>query len=138
MNVLPTQMVNVADFAGTQGGGAATTPAPAHVDDVAKFRQSFADAAPSNVNQTEQVAAVPQELSSSIKAVLNQFDSLNGQTAQIGKLANEMSASGKDLKPSEIINMTMRCQEMVFQTELTSNVANRSSDGVQQLFRQQS
>jgi hypothetical protein len=27
---------------------------------------------------------------------------------------------------------------MVFQAELTSNVANRSSDGVQQLFRQQS
>jgi hypothetical protein len=90
------------------------------------------------VNQAEQVAAVPQELSASIKAVLNQFDSLNGQTAQIGKLANEMSTSGKDLKPSEIIDMTMRCQEMVFQTELTSNVANRSSDGVQQLFRQQS
>lgn len=135
MNVLPTQMVNVADFAATQGS--ATTPAPAHVDDVAKFQQSFADAAPSNVSQTEQVKAVPQELSASIKAVLNQFDSLNGQTAQIGKMANAMS-SGTDLKPSQIIDMTMRCQEMVFQTELTSNVANRSSDGVQQLFRQQS
>lgn len=136
MNVLPTQMVNVADFAATQGS--ATTPAPAHVDDVAKFQQNFADAAPSNVNQTEQVAPVPQELSASIKAVLNQFDSLNGQTAQIGKMANAMSSSGTDLKPSQIIDMTMRCQEMVFQTELTSNVANRSSDGVQQLFRQQS
>jgi len=75
MNVLPTQMVNVADFAATQP--AAT--APAHVDDIAKFRQSFADAAPTNVVQTEQVAAVPQELSSSIKAVLNQFDSLNSR-----------------------------------------------------------
>jgi len=138
MNVLPTQMVNVADFAAAQNSGGAATPAPAHVDDVAKFRQNFADAAPANVNQTEQVAAVPQELSASIKAVLNQFDSLNGQTAKIGKLASEMGSSGKDLKPSEIINMTMQCQEMVFQTELTSNVANRSSDGVQQLFRQQS
>jgi len=134
MNVLPTQMVNVADFAATQP--AAT--APAHVDDIAKFRQSFADAAPTNVVQTEQVAAVPQELSSSIKAVLNQFDSLNSRASQIGKLANGMRSSGRDLAPSQVIDMTMRCQEMVFQAELTSNVANRSSDGVQQLFRQQS
>jgi hypothetical protein len=134
VNVLPTQMVNVADFAATQP----TANAPAHVDDIAKFRQSFADAAPANVAQTEQVAPVPQELSASIKTVLDQFDSLNGHASQIGKLANQMQASGRDLQPSQIIDMTMRCQELVFQAELTSNVANRSSDGVQQLFRQQS
>ena len=45
MNVLPTQMVNVADFSATQASG----PAPAHVDDIAKFRQTLADAAPTNV-----------------------------------------------------------------------------------------
>ncbi|GLQ93644.1 hypothetical protein [Dyella acidisoli] len=134
MNVLPTQMVNVADFAATQSPAAA----PAHVDDIAKFRQTLADAAPANVAQTEQVAPVPQELSAAVKAVLNQFDSLNGRTAQLGKLADTMRSSGRDLAPSQIIDMTMRCQEMVFQAELTSNVANRSSDGVQQLFRQQS
>jgi hypothetical protein len=129
-------MVNVADFAATQTS--ASAPAAAHAEDIAKFRQSFADAAPGNVNPAEQVSAVPQELSASIKAVLNQFDSLNGHAAQIGKLANQMQSSGRDLQPSQIIDMTMRCQEMVFQAELTSNVANRSSDGVQQLFRQQS
>ncbi|GLQ87839.1 hypothetical protein [Dyella flagellata] len=136
MNVLPTQMVNVADFAATPGAGAAT--APAHIDDIAKFRQSFADAAPANVNQAQPVAPVPQELSASVKAVLGQFDSLNSQASQLGQLANGMRSSGRDLAPSQIIDMTMRCQEMVFQAEMTSNVANRSSDGVQQLFRQQS
>jgi len=134
MNVLPTQMVNVADFAATQ----TSATAPAHVDDIAKFRQTFADAAPAGVNQAEQVASVPQELSAGIKAVLNQFDSLNVHATQLGQLADSMRASGRDLAPSQIIDMTMRCQEMVFQAELTSNVANRSSDGVQQLFRQQS
>ncbi|RUL79056.1 hypothetical protein [Dyella choica] len=134
MNVLPTQMVNVADFAATPG----SATAPAHVDDIARFRQTFADAAPANVNQTQAVAPVPQELSASIKAVLNQFDSLNGQASRLGQLANAMRSSGRDLAPSQIIDMTMRCQEMVFQAEMTSNVANRSSDGVQQLFRQQS
>ena len=134
MNVLPTHMVNVADFAATKT--AAT--APAHIDDIARFRQTFADAAPTSVTPTESVAAVPQELSAGIKAVLNQFDSLNSQASQLGQMANAMRSSGQDLKPSQVIDLTMRCQEMVFQAELTSNVANRSSDGVQQLFRQQS
>jgi hypothetical protein len=31
----------------------------------------------------------------------------------------------------------MQCQEFMFQAQLTSNIANRSADGVQQLFRQQ-
>jgi len=34
--------------------------------------------------------------------------------------------------------MTMQCHQFLFQSQLTSNVANRTSDGVQQLFRQQS
>ena len=134
MNVLPTQMFNVADFAAKPG--AAT--APAHIDDIARFRQTFADATPASVDQAQPVAPVPQELSASVKAVLNQFDSLNSQASQLGQLANGMRSSGRDLAPSQIIDMTMRCQEMVFQAEMTSNVANRSSDGVQQLFRQQS
>lgn len=134
MNVLPTQMVNVADFAATP-----TSPtAPAHIDDIAKFRETLANATPTNVAQADQVNPVPQELSAGIKAVLNQFDSLNAHASQLGQMADAMRTSGKDLQPGQIIDMTMRCQEMVFQAELTSNVANRSSDGVQQLFRQQS
>jgi len=134
MNVVPTQMVNVGNFAATEP----TATAPAHADDVAKFRQSFADAAPKNVEQAEQVAPISNELSPSFKAVLSQFDSLNGHATQLGKVADAMHTSGRDLSPSQIIDMTMRCQELVFHAELTSNVANRSSDGVQQLFRQQS
>lgn len=44
----------------------------------------------------------------------------------------------RDLKPSELMMLTMRSHEFLFHCELVSNVANRSSDGVQQLFRQQS
>jgi hypothetical protein len=42
------------------------------------------------------------------------------------------------LKPSELMMLTMRSHEFLFHCELTANVANRSSDGMQQLFRQQS
>ena len=34
--------------------------------------------------------------------------------------------------------MTMKSHHFLFQCEMTSNVANRTSDGIQQLFRQQS
>jgi soluble cytochrome b562 len=127
-------MASVASFANTP----AATTAPAHADDIAKFQQSFADAAPANQIQTEQVTPVTHELTAGFRAVLNQFDSLNGHAGKIGKMAEAMRSSGRDLAPSQIIDMTMQCQQMVFQAELTSNVANRSSDGVQQLFRQQS
>lgn len=134
MNVLPTQMVSVASFANTP----TATTAPAHVDDIAKFRQNFADAQPTSAVQSEQVTPVTHELTAGFRAVLNQFDSLNSHSSKIGKIAEAMRSSGRDLAPSQIIDMTMQCQQMVFQAELTSNVANRSSDGVQQLFRQQS
>src|SRR5579859_1795362 len=100
MNVLPTQMVNVADFAATP-----TSPtAPAHIDDIAKFRETLANAAPTSVNPADQVTPVPQELSSSIKAVLNQFDSLNAHASQLGQMADAMRTSGKDLQPGQIID----------------------------------
>ena len=133
MNVLPAQMIDVASFAATpQAAGAA----PAHADDVAKFRQSFAEAAPAVPEQA--VTPVSHELSPAFQSVLGQFDALNGQAGKLSKLAEAMRTSARDLAPSQIIDMTMRCHELVFQAELTSTVANRSSDGVQQLFRQQS
>ena len=43
-----------------------------------------------------------------------------------------------ELTPGQMMEMTMKCHQFLFQAELTSNVANRTSDGIQQLFRQQS
>ena len=46
-------------------------------------------------------------------------------------------AAGRDMSPSEMVQLTVRCQEFMFHCQLTSNIANRTSDGLQQLFRQQ-
>ena len=43
-----------------------------------------------------------------------------------------------EMTPSQMLEVTMQCHQFLFQSQLTSNVANRTSDGVQQLFRQQS
>ena len=47
-------------------------------------------------------------------------------------------ATQTEMKPSELMQFTMRSHEFLFHCELVANVANRSSDGMQQLFRQQS
>jgi len=65
------------------------------------------------------------------------LDRVDTQGRSVSDYAKTAEASGGTLTPGEIVNLTMRCQEFMFQCQLTSNIANRSSDGVQQLFRQQ-
>jgi hypothetical protein len=42
------------------------------------------------------------------------------------------------MTPADMLAMTTQAYEFLFHCELTSNVANRTSEGVQQLFQQQS
>jgi len=46
-------------------------------------------------------------------------------------------AGDGELTPGQMVMLTVRCHEFLFHCEMTSNVANRTSDGFQQLFRQQ-
>jgi hypothetical protein len=62
---------------------------------------------------------------------------LSAEAAQISAKASEAASSGATLSPGEMIMLSVRCQEFMFHCQLTSNVANRTSDGLQQLFRQQ-
>lgn len=103
------------------------------VYDVARFQEAFANAAPA------QVVAPPtiQPISPGFQAVLQNFESLNGRASDIGELTAKISAGG-DPTPSEMMQLTVKAHEFMFHAELTSNVANRTSDGIQQLFRQQS
>ncbi|MDH5822028.1 hypothetical protein QFW77_03335 [Luteimonas sp. RD2P54] len=72
------------------------------------------------------------------RMMISAFDSLNGSAKNIEAMSQAMSGSVADLSPGQMLEMTMKCHEFLFQSQLTSNVANRTSDGVQQLFRQQS
>lgn len=80
----------------------------------------------------------PAGESASAKMMVSAFDSLNGTAKNIETLSRAMSASATEMTPGQMLEMTMQCHQFLFQTQLTSNVANRTSDGVQQLFRQQS
>ena len=72
-----------------------------------------------------------------MNSLMKALDGIDVQARAVADYAKTSEASGGELTPGEIVNLTMRCQEFMFQCQLTSNIANRSADGVQQLFRQQ-
>lgn len=106
-------------FAGSTGNSSA--------DVVQSFNAAFQQA------QQQQAAAFDV---SSLQSVLSPLLALGEQSAQLEAQVAPLSSS--EYRPSELMMITMRSHEFLFRCELTANVANRASDGVQQLFRQQS
>lgn len=76
--------------------------------------------------------------SSVAEAVFAPLDMINNEARDLAAYAQSAIESGNDLSPSEIVTLTTRSQEFMFYSQLTANVANRTADGLQQLFRQQS
>lgn len=74
---------------------------------------------------------------SPIDGMLQMFDNLNVEASGLQDAAVRTQDAGDSLTPGEMITLTMRCDEFMFHCELTSNVASRSSDSLQQLFREQ-
>ena len=72
----------------------------------------------------------------SLEQLLSPLLSLGERSAALE--AEAAPLAGAEFKPSQLMMVTMRSHEFLFRCELTANVANRASDGVQQLFRQQS
>lgn len=72
---------------------------------------------------------------SGMSSLLNPLLGLNSDSLRLSQTADR--AGQIEMKPSELMQFTMRSHEFLFHCELVSNVANRSSDGMQQLFRQQ-
>src|SRR3546814_13980019 len=58
--------------------------------------------------------------------------------SKISSMSHALTSSGSDPTPGQLLQVTMEAHKFLFRAELTSNVANRTSDGVQQLFKQQS
>ena len=73
-----------------------------------------------------------------MQALFQPLEHINGEASTLQADATAALHSGKEMTPGDILQLTVRCQEFMFHCELTSNMANRASDGVQQLFRQQS
>ena len=104
-------------------------PQQAGQDAAADFQASLKAAATEHMNGADMNPAV--------RDMLGTLDKVNGEAKSVADYAKSIQASGAEMTPGEIVQLTMRCQEFMFHCQLTSNIANRSSEGVQQLFRQQ-
>ncbi|MFT3778973.1 MAG: hypothetical protein QM772_11980 [Ottowia sp.] len=103
--------------------------------DLSGFSQAMARAQAGGAGLLEpQAVAAPSE---SMQALFKPLEHLNNEAASLGEVAQAAQAAGADLTPGEMVMLTVRCQEFLFHSQLTANVANRTSDGLQQLFRQQ-
>jgi hypothetical protein len=73
-----------------------------------------------------------------LQALFRPLEQINTDSSKISAQAKAAVDEGRSLTPGEMVTLTVQCHEFMFHCQLTSNIANRTSDGLQQLFRQQS
>jgi hypothetical protein len=85
--------------------------------------------------EAQPVGGVPSDMAAQL---MKPFETINTEAAKLSADASAAQANGQNMTPGEVVALTMRSTEFMFHCQLTSNIANRTSDGLQQLFRQQS
>lgn len=114
--------------------------------DVANFQDALAQFDPSQINaeqaQSSENANAPTEGTESamfpgIKNAGEAALNLSDHAGQVRSEAFEALANKDELSPGDMLNLTVEVHKFSFHAQLSSNVANRSSQGVQELFRQQ-
>jgi hypothetical protein len=103
----------------------------ASVSDITSFQGSLSAAGSGGVGGAD-------ALGPAMQAMFSQIERVNGEAKSVSEYAKAAQASGSEMTPGEVVDLTMKCHEFMFHCQLTSNIANRTSDGIQQLFRQQS
>ena len=131
--------MSIEAIAGAMASAAASPTPPeiiqagpnASVSDITSFQGSMSAASSARVGGAD-------ALGPAMKAMFSQIERVNGEAKSVSEYARSAQASGAEMTPGEVVDLTMRCHEFMFHCQLTSNIANRTSDGIQQLFRQQS
>lgn len=86
-------------------------------------------------NRALSLAAPPPPSNDAASALLAPFSGLSTGSSALAQQTGTISSGA--FKPSDVMELTLRAHEFMFRCELTATVANRSSDGIQTLFRQQ-
>ena len=126
--------------AATQPAGVAAMPgaSAATVFDVAHFDAAYSTVAHTPAPSAAQTPKVSASETDGFRSVMVMLQGLNGRAESIGTAASQSKTSQNRMTPADMLSMTTQAYEFLFHCELTSNVANRTSEGVQQLFQQQS
>lgn len=99
--------------------------------DLSAFNQALAGAA-----GRLEARPVPRP-GEAMQALFKPLEQINGEATSLSAHAKAAVEAGNTLTPGEMVMLTVKCHEFLFHSQLTANVANRTSDGLQQLFRQQ-
>ena len=97
------------------------------LNDIGGFNQALARIEARPVAATSETA----------RQLMTPFEHINKEAVRLSADAQAAQQGGRDMSPGDVVMLTVRCQEFMFYCQLTSNIANRTSDGLQQLFRQQ-
>jgi hypothetical protein len=130
------------EITGAAGAGMAR-PAPGgfSLSDVARFEAAMAGggsaAAAGAVAPTVAASPVSMLNNETLKAFFDPLNRINNAPDRM-LAASEKLAANPDAGPGDMLMTMMSVQKFVFECQITSSVANRTSDGVQELFRQQS
>lgn len=109
----------------------------ASLTDVGQFQGALASAGASVASPAAIGAATPDHVGPAIKGMFTSLDKVDTEARTVADFAGQAANAGQTMKPGEVVQLTMRCYEFMFHCQLTSNIANRSSDGLTQLFKQQ-
>ncbi len=113
------------------------------IHDVARFEAAMsgdaggAPGAPQGLQPSAMGGGADFLNSPSVRALFEPLANINKSTDSIMVNSQKLSAN-PDAGPGEMVMMLMGAQKFMFECQMTSSVANRTSDGVQELFRQQS
>jgi hypothetical protein len=141
---MTTSLTMVAAEAAAQAGGASASAGyGVSLNDVAAFEKALERASGASARGFEVApitvtpAHTAQAPGQAMQALFKPLEQINGQAANLSAQAQAALDSGRALTPSEMVMLTVKSHEFMFHCQLTANVANRTSDGLQQLFRQQ-
>lgn len=78
-----------------------------------------------------------QDVADGMRGVIRALENIDGAADRLAERAQKVSEGNMSLQPGELVMLTVKSHEFLFHSQLVSNIANRTSDGLQQLFRQQ-
>lgn len=109
----------------------------ASLTDLAHFEQALQQVRiHSGVGQLGVRAA--DKVSPMVEAFFQPLQQLNAEAQQLSESAARLSGAEPMATPGEVLQLTVLSHQFLFHSQLIANIANRTSDGLQQLFRQQS
>jgi hypothetical protein len=131
--------------AGATAGASALAVAPAgaafSLNDIARFESFMAggSAAGAGVARTTSVFPVGAAglSSTALRDFIGPLDKINSSTERFVATSDRI-AQDPNVGPGAMLMTMVNVQRFMLECQLTSSVANRASDGIQELFRQQS